>query len=92
MARHVNIPIFIPHLGCPNLRVFCNQKTISGVDEFKIEKVKLIIDESLSTISPETECEIAFFGGSFTGIDRDMMVSLLKISKTYWQLHSKGLK
>jgi len=83
MARHVNIPIFIPHLGCPNLCVFCNQKTISGVDEFKIEKVKLIIDEALSTISPETECEIAFFGGSFTGIDRDMMVSLLKISKEY---------
>ena len=24
------IPIFVPHLGCPNECTFCNQKKISG--------------------------------------------------------------
>ena len=36
MKRHVNIPIFIPHLGCPNQCVFCNQRTISGISKFEI--------------------------------------------------------
>ena len=35
-----NIPIFIPHLGCPNRCVFCNQRTISGVCLFQPEDVR----------------------------------------------------
>ena len=30
MKKHYIIPIFVPHLGCPNDRIFCNQKSISG--------------------------------------------------------------
>lgn len=81
--RHVNIPIFIPHLGCPNTCVFCNQRTISGVQHFEISEVKKQIDEALATVSCDVECEIAFFGGSFTGIDRELMISLLEISHEY---------
>ncbi len=81
-ARHINIPIFIPHLGCPNKCVFCNQRTISGVDEFDLNGVRATIDEALST-ADGAECEIAFFGGSFTGIDRELMISLLEIAKEY---------
>lgn len=83
MSRHVNIPIFIPHLGCPNQCVFCNQRTISGVCEFDPESVSREIDLALSTIEPDAEVEIAFFGGSFTGIDRDLMESLLVIANGY---------
>ena len=81
--RHVNIPIFIPHLGCPNSCVFCNQRTISGVKEFELFKVRDIIESSLSTVTDEDECEIAFFGGSVTGIDRDLMLSLLELASEY---------
>ncbi len=81
--RHINIPIFIPHLGCPNMCVFCNQRTISGVLEFKAECVKYLIEESLSTVSFDDEVEIAFFGGSFTGIDRELMINLLSIANEY---------
>ena len=81
--RHINIPIFIPHLGCPNQCVFCNQRTISGVEEFDPSDVRGIIEESLSTASSDDEVEIAFFGGSFTGIDRSLMIDLLKIAKEY---------
>ena len=81
--RHINIPIFIPHLGCPNNCVFCNQRSISGHGEFDISTVAKEIEEVLSTCSEEDECEIAFFGGSFTGIDRELMVSLLDIAESY---------
>ena len=81
--RHVNIPIFIPHLGCPNNCVFCNQRTISGVQHFDISDVRRQINEALSTVGPDVEREIAFFGGSFTGIDRDLMIALLEISHEY---------
>ncbi len=83
MKKHSNIPIFIPHLGCPNNCVFCNQHTISGVNSFDADSVIPIIESALSTIDPGTETEIAFFGGSFTGIDRDLMLKLLKIAYGY---------
>ena len=81
--RHVNIPIFIPHLGCPNQCVFCNQHTISGVESFDPSSVKNIIDDALSTIADDDVAEIAFFGGSFTGIDRDLMIELLSTASSY---------
>ena len=82
MKTHVNIPIFIPHLGCPNCCVFCNQRTISGVTEFDISTVKQQIDDAIAT-SEGKEREIAFFGGSFTGIDRELMISMLEIASGY---------
>lgn len=82
MKTHINIPIFIPHLGCPNCCVFCNQRTISGVTEFDPSTVKQQIDDAIAT-SEGKDREIAFFGGSFTGIDRELMISLLKIAHNY---------
>ena len=81
--RHVNIPVFIPHLGCPNQCVFCNQRSISGVKAFNPDDVRKNIEEALSTIPEKCEVEIAFFGGSFTGIDRELMVSLLETAHSY---------
>ena len=83
MARHVNIPIFIPHLGCPNACVFCNQRSISGHVTFDPQSVEAEIEEALSTVGAEDECEIAFFGGSFTGIDRSLMIYLLDTAQKY---------
>ena len=83
MSRHVNIPIFIPHMGCPNNCVFCNQRSISGHMSFDPASVETEIETALSTVSPEDECEIAFFGGSFTGIDRSLMTDLLERAQKY---------
>ncbi len=80
---HRNIPIFIPHLGCPNQCVFCNQRSISGCSEFCEEDVARQIDRALRTIPTGTETEIAFFGGSFTGIDRGLMCRLLDTAERY---------
>ena len=81
--RHVNIPVFIPHLGCPNQCVFCNQRSISDHQDFSEENVRGEIEQVLSTLCPEDEAEIAFFGGSFTGIDRDLMCRLLELAEGY---------
>ena len=84
MKTHKNIPVFIPHLGCPNDCAFCNQRTISGTREFRIKDVRSIIDRALSTIdTPARDVQIAFFGGSFTGIDRGEMLYLLGLGKEY---------
>lgn len=83
MSRHVNIPVFIPHLGCPNQCVFCNQRTISGTREFDSDRLTEIIDGALATVEDDATVEIAFFGGSFTGIDRDLMMQLLQSAYGY---------
>ena len=81
--RHVNIPIFIPHMGCPNMCVFCNQRSISGKMSFDIARVENEIETALSTVNSEDFVEIAFFGGSFTGIDRSLMTDLLSLAQKY---------
>lgn len=81
--RHRNIPIFIPHLGCPHQCVFCNQHSISGCDAFREENVEAEIRTALSGIPLEDETEIAFFGGSFTGIPRDLMCRLLETAERF---------
>lgn len=81
--KHKNIPIFIPHLGCPHDCVFCNQKKISGHGAFVPDTVIPEIEAALSTMKDGEMPEIAFFGGSFTGIKQNLMISLLDIAEKY---------
>ena len=84
--RHINIPVFIPHLGCPHTCVFCNQRKISGVSCVDLDAVRAQIESTLDGIrgrEDEYECEIAFFGGSFTGIPRDELTALLELARPY---------
>ena len=90
VSRHVNIPIFIPHLGCPHTCVFCNQRTISGAQHFDVADVDRQISTALATTSEQDTAEIAYFGGSFTGIDRDLMCNLLEIAERYVQRPVQG--
>jgi len=69
--------------------VFCNQRSISGKQGFCKDSIKREIDEALSTVESDAEVEIAYFGGSFTGIDRDLMIYLLDVAEEY-VLNPKG--
>ncbi len=85
MKRHINIPVFIPHEGCPNNCVFCNQHSITQTSEKADRDIKPEIESVLSGIADKdgSEVEIAFFGGSFTGIDRSVMTRLLRDAYEY---------
>ena len=83
MRRHVHIPIFVPHLGCPHTCVFCNQHSITGQGSFSIENFHHTVKEHLATCPENAHKEIAFFGGSFTAIDRNLMTQLLLLAKQY---------
>ncbi len=86
MKTHAIIPIFIPHLGCPNDCVFCNQKKITArLKPLSREDMGVMIDQYLKTISGRgiETVEIAFYGGSFTGIPLELQQEYLSVAKLY---------
>lgn len=91
MKKTFHIPVFVPHKGCPHDCVFCNQKKITGqLDEMTPQKAKEIIESHLETIEnnykrEDCHIEIAFFGGSFTAIEKESMISLLQLAGSYVQ-------
>lgn len=77
-----NISIFVPFNGCPQQCSFCNQKTITGVQKQPSAKdVRNAVETALKRKG--YEYEIAFFGGSFTAIERECMLSLLDAAYEY---------
>lgn len=79
------IPIFIPHVGCKNECVFCNQKRISGQQKIVTAKdVRVQIKDALEKYNKDGKnIEVAFFGGSFTGIEEDKQVEYLEVVKEF---------
>lgn len=81
------IPIFIPHKGCKNECVFCNQRTISGTLVVPTSnEIDNKIKEYLGYIKDKRankKVEIAFFGGSFTGLDIKEQTAYLEIANKY---------
>ena len=79
IKKHNNIPIFIPELACPHQCVFCDQTKISGAQKIpQPSDISDIVNRHLLTIPAERHINIAFFGGSFTGIPYNMQESYLK--------------
>ncbi len=83
-VKHSNIAIFIPHSGCPNRCSFCNQNTISGSAlPPTVEQVDDLLSAAVVDLKDRENTQIAFFGGSFTAIDRGYMLSLLEVASGY---------
>ena len=76
---HANISVFVPHLGCPNMCSFCNQRYIARTEEIPTEATVInAVNIAMGSKNYSAEnTEIAFFGGSFTAIDKDYMLRLL---------------
>ncbi len=82
--KHVNVALFVPHEGCPNTCIFCNQRAISGkTKRLTPSDVHNAVGIALKSEFNSASGEIAFFGGSFTAIDREYMVSLLQAAYPY---------
>ena len=85
MKKEYIIPIFVPNLGCPNDCTFCNQKKISGQQtNVTPDDVKKTIEYYLENFKDSSKyVEVAFFGGSFTGIDEGVQKELLEAANEY---------
>lgn len=84
-GKHANISLFVPHLGCPRQCSFCNQNAITGTGREPPpapEDVWAAARRGAETLgSRRSQAEIAFFGGSFTAIDREYMLALLTAAR-----------
>lgn len=69
IVRQSIIPIFVPHMGCPQSCVFCNQHRISG--EKKAPDAVAVAEKltrALAKLPDGEKSQLAFYGGSFTAI------------------------
>ena len=85
MKKEYIIPIFVPHLGCPNNCTFCNQKRISGhTKQVTAKDVQETIEYYLKNFKDNHKyVEVAFFGGSFTAIEKEKQEELLEAAQKY---------
>ncbi len=83
-ARNSIIPVFVPHLGCPNDCVFCNQRRISGhIEPATAQTVKNAIEEAAALTPQGTKRQLAFYGGSFTAIPEARQIELFEAAQPY---------
>lgn len=76
MSRAI-VPVFVPHMGCPEQCVFCNQFRITGhwQPPDAAALAALVKDwQDSSGAAPE----LAFYGGSFTAIALSVQEALLE--------------
>ena len=85
-SKPLIIPIFIMNSGCPHRCIFCNQKITAGnfppqiTKDFFDTEVKSYLDWNKKRSS---KAEIAFYGGSFTGISKAFQETLLSWADAY---------
>lgn len=91
---HSNISIFVPHIGCPHMCAFCNQRTITGTSDIpRGDDVRRICSEALERVKSPEDTEVAFFGGSFTAIPKEYMLELLEAAYEFVGLGKfKGIR
>lgn len=82
--KHANIALFVPHMGCPQQCSFCNQRTISGTVKPPVgEDVAAACKRAMQGGCEGASVQLAFFGGSFTAIERGYMTELLSAAQPY---------
>ncbi|MBU0908941.1 MAG: radical SAM protein [Proteobacteria bacterium] len=73
------IPFFIAHQGCPHQCVFCNQHVITGSSQWLT--AELVQEEIARCLGwprdSRRQVQVAFYGGSFTGLERGRQEELL---------------
>ncbi len=81
---HANIAVFVPHRGCPQQCSFCNQRVISGAAaQPTAADIDRACEAAKKGVHPGDTVQLAFFGGSFTAIDRGEMLTLLTAAKKH---------
>ena len=75
------IPFFLRNRGCTHRCVFCNERIISGNAEAITEAgVRETVRSTIAGRRKSGPVEIAFYGGSFTGMAREEQMELLRMA------------
>ena len=82
-ARESIIPVFVPHWGCPNDCVFCNQRRITGQREPATAQTVTDAMKQAAALPSGAKRQLAFYGGSFTAIPEEQQEALLTAAKSY---------
>ncbi len=78
------LPVFIPHLGCPQNCVFCSQRQISGsLRAPTAREVTAQLETALERLPQDAAFEIAFYGGSFTAIPPEDQIAYLSAAAAF---------
>lgn len=90
---HLIIPIFITHQGCPHRCSFCNQVPVTGSAELHSHTLSgAQVADEISTWLQRSKrssiTQVAFYGGSFTGLSENRQIELLEAVQPFIQ---KGL-
>lgn len=82
-----NLAVFVPHAGCPHRCVFCDQRTIAGVQHIPDDsQLHAVFTQAAENFGERARSvQIAFFGGSFTAIPRPEMLRLLGAAQPFLQ-------
>ncbi|HHO76400.1 MAG TPA: radical SAM protein [Deltaproteobacteria bacterium] len=75
------VPIFISNIGCPHRCLFCDQRQFSDpVDPEDVSRI--VLDFIASCDRPDKRRRlIAFYGGSFTGINPDLSEKYIVVAQ-----------
>ena len=74
----------MPMLACPHRCIYCNQQVISGTHSLPSDsEVVAMVDTYLSTMDPNAEKRVAFFGGSFTCLPMNVQNRYLDLVQPY---------
>ncbi|MCL2071060.1 MAG: radical SAM protein [Oscillospiraceae bacterium] len=87
--KRTNASVFIPHLGCPHECSFCNKDAITEAEKsITITNVTDVLENHARSLRRRNmTAEIAFFGGTFTALEPDYRVGLLKTANEFITLY-----
>ena len=80
------IPMFIVHQGCPHRCIYCNEEKAVGDYPARITEASLretVYSYLRNSRGKKGPVQIAFYGGNFTGMDRDYQRELLEMAGTF---------
>ena len=87
--RPLIVPIFIPNQGCPYRCIYCQQEKITSqsIQEVNASTIEKTLDQAVQSdrFDPIRRPEVAFYGGTFTGLTTTRMRELLGAVRPYLQ-------
>ncbi|MDO8722137.1 MAG: radical SAM protein [Syntrophales bacterium] len=82
------IPIFVVHQGCPHRCIYCNEEKAVGEGAYPSAITETSFRETVyyylgNSRRKKGPVQIAFYGGNFTGIDREYQRELLEMAGVF---------